>query len=380
MLPKLFDLPGIDIPINSYGFMIMIGFLLGTWISARRGKSIGLNPDIVLDVAIIAMIFGIIGAKINFLLQYPNEFPALQGKNSVFDFGDGGYRWLGAVLLGPVPYLFWWWRAKSDDKLQLYSWKNGVLLGLTLLFAFVGARAMFLWEHSGEYDWRVFKTWQSGFVWYGGLILGVPAGLGYARMRNQSIPKVGDVTAPNIMLGLGFGRIGCFLNGCCYGSTVKESFFLAIKYPKYAYDNVAQLFASQPKYGTVTTSPYADQDKLGQLPADATHSLPLHPAQLYETVACFAMFFLLSWYWKKKRKHDGETLLLMVVVYGIWRFFAEFLRSDPGRETFGALGMTYSQTLSIVGVVVAGIWFYLLRTKPVAPAGPAAPEAPAPAK
>lgn len=376
MLPKLFDLPGIDVPINSYGFMIMIGFLLGTWISARRGKTLGLNPDIVLDVAIIAMIFGIIGSKVNYLLQYPNEFPPVQGKGSVFDFGDGGYRWFGALLLGPIPYLFWWWRAKSEEKLTLYSWKNGVLLGLTLLFAFIGARAFFLWENSATYDWRVFKSWQSGFVWYGGLILGVPAGLGYAKMRNQSVPQVADVTAPNIMLGLGFGRIGCFLNGCCYGS-VKENFFLAIKYPKYAYDNLADVFSKNPEKTTIVTSPYADQVRAKLIEDNETHTTWLHPAQLYETVACFAMFFLLSWYWKKKRKHDGETILLMVVVYGIWRFFAEFLRSDPGRETFGAVGMTYSQTLSVVAVVVAGIWFYLLRTKPAAPA---APQAPAPAK
>ncbi len=370
MLPKLFDIPGLNIPINSYGFLIMIGFLLGTWISAKRGKQLGLNPDVVLDVAIIAMIFGIIGSKINYILQYPDDFPKVTGKAGVFDFGDGGYNPVGGLLLGPLPYLFWWWRARSDEKIELYSWKNGVLLGLTLLFAFVGTRAWYLWQNHEAYDWRIFKNWQSGFVWYGGLALGVPAGIGYARMRGANIAQVCDVTAPNIMLGLGFGRIGCFLNGCCYGS-VTNKFFLAVRYPKYALENVLQLFSSKASHAKGETAPWIDQLKAKLIQEDSTHTLPLHPAQLYETAACFLMFFFLSWYWKNKRKRDGETLLLMVIVYGIWRFFVEYIRSDPGRETFGLIGLTYSQTLAAISVVVCSIWFYFLRGKAEEPKPPA---------
>lgn len=361
MLPKLFEIPGINIPINSYGFLIMVGFLLGTWISARRGKELGLNSDVVLDVAIIAMIFGIIGSKINFVLQYPMK--ALPGKAGIFDFGDGGYSPIGGIILGPLPYLFWWWRKRSDEKIELYSWQNGVLLGLTLLFAFVGCRAWYLWQNYEAYDWRVFKEWQSGFVWYGGLALGVPAGVLYAKMRGAPIAQVCDVTAPNIMLGLGFGRIGCFLNGCCYGSVVKK-FFLAVRYPKHPIDTIAGLFSSNPARAKTVTSPWSDQYDAKLITDEATHTLPLHPAQLYETAACFAMFFFLSWFWKNKRKHHGETILLMVVVYGIWRFFVEYLRSDPGRETFGLLGMTYSQTLAVISVLVSSVWFYFIRTRP----------------
>ncbi|MBI2899657.1 MAG: prolipoprotein diacylglyceryl transferase [Planctomycetes bacterium] len=374
MLPKLFTIPGVNLPINSYGFMIMIGFLLGTWISSRRGKTLGLNPDIVLDVAIIAMIFGIIGSKINYVLQYPMK-PLDPPKAGVFDFfGSGaGYHPLGGLILGPIPYLFWWWRARGNEKIELYSWKNGVLLGLTLLFAFVGCRAWYLWQQHEAYDWRVFEDWQAGFVWYGGLALGVPAGTLYAKMRGQPIAQVSDVTAPNIMLGLGFGRIGCFLNGCCYGAVTK--FFLAIRYPQHPrYSLFSGEYPADAK--KPFCQPWSDQVQARLIQDDATHTLPMHPAQLYETVACFAMYFLLSWFWKKKQKNHGETILLMVIVYGAWRFFVEYLRSDPGREVFGLLGFTYSQTLALASVIVCAIWFYFVRTKPqpAAPAAPAAPE------
>lgn len=366
MLPKLFDLPVLNVPINSYGFCIMIGFLLGTWFCSKRGKALGLNTDIVLDVAIIAMIFGIIGAKINYVLQYPAEI-AEKGKAEVFNFGDGGYTPLGGLLLGPIPYLFWWWRARAEDKIRLYSWQNGVLLALTVIFAFVGCRGLYLYEHRAEYGWKVFTSWQAGFVWYGGLGLGVPAGILYAKMRKQSMMVISDLMAPSIMLGLGFGRIGCFLNGCCYGAVTK--FFLAIKYPK---TPRCSLFAKDYPAGVnpPVTGPWSDQEKAHLIPWDSTHSLSVHPAQLYETVACFAMFFVLSWYWKKQRKRDGETILLMVILYGLWRFFVEYLRSDPRP---GSFGFTFSQIVGAVSVVVCSIWFYFLRTRP-APASAPQPE------
>ena len=144
VIPKIFNFETINLPINSYGFTIMIGFLLAVGVAVRRAKPLGFNTDIILDLGIIAMIFGIMGAKINYVLQYSQFFEPAAGKLRVFDFGDGGYSWLGVLLLGPIPYLIWRWRQKDDEKIRLYSWQSEGLIILTLFFAFVGCRALHL--------------------------------------------------------------------------------------------------------------------------------------------------------------------------------------------------------------------------------------------
>ncbi|HLF92103.1 MAG TPA: prolipoprotein diacylglyceryl transferase family protein, partial [Planctomycetota bacterium] len=129
-------------PINSYGFCIMVGFLLASWIAVRRGKALGIQSDFILDVGIIAMIFGIVGAKINYVLQY-SEDVSEDAKLALW--GDMGLNPIGALLLGPIPFAFWFYRMKqSGQKVRLFSWQTGVLIVLTLFFAFVGTRAFHL--------------------------------------------------------------------------------------------------------------------------------------------------------------------------------------------------------------------------------------------
>src|SRR5579863_2110862 len=172
------------LPINSYGFSIMVGFLLCSWVAVRRAKPLGIKSDFILDLGIITMIAGILGAKINYLLQYSHE---LKGAGKSL-WGDMGLNPLGALLLGPIPFAFWFWRMKqSGEKVRLYSWQNGVLLVLTLFLALLGTRALYLYQNSGEYNWAVFRQWQSGFVLYGGLVAGVAAGVLYIKMRGQSL-------------------------------------------------------------------------------------------------------------------------------------------------------------------------------------------------
>src|ERR1041384_2147890 len=144
------------LPINSYGFCIMVGFLLASWIAVKRGRELGIPSDFILDVGIIAMIFGIVGAKINYLIQYPESVKDGDLKSALW--GDMGLNPLGALILGPIPFAFWFYRMKqSGQKVKLGSWQTGVLLVMTLLFAFVGTRAFHLWLNKDDYSWRVFR-------------------------------------------------------------------------------------------------------------------------------------------------------------------------------------------------------------------------------
>lgn len=344
MHPKLFELPWLGWPINSYGFMIMIGFLLATYIGVRRGRLLGYKSDFILDVGIISMIFGIIGAKVNYIVQYHETSAGLR----IFDFGDGGMRWWGAVLLGPIPFLAWYWRTKDERQVKLYTWQNGVLLVLTLFFALIGTRLAHVMpdfflrpKEARVYDWSIIENWQSGFVLYGGLIAAVLAGALYTKMRGHSIAKVADLSAPLVMIGLAFGRVGCFLNGCCYGKIWDG--FCAVRFPP-------------------QSVPYQDQLNEGKIDYSAATSQPVVPTQLFEAGMALVLFGLLTWYDRRKKKNAGETMLVMVMGYAVWRFIVEFMRADLRPNLLGSL--SYSQSISLLAFIGAAIWYYFVRSKP----------------
>ncbi len=340
------------LPINAYGFSIMVGFLLASWVAVRRARPLGIKSDFILDVGIIAMIFGIIGAKINYLIQYSGESATEPDKLSIFS--DMGVNPLGALLLGPVPLAFWWLRARDPQKpVQLYSWKTGVLFVLTLVFAVVGAWAFHLYQHRDEYSWKLFSDWQHGFVLYGGLIAGAGAGILYIKMRGQSLSTIADLAAAPMMLGVAFGRIGCFLNGCCYG--VRTEGFPGVSFPK-------------------NSPAYSEQQNERLLEAMSEQSLPVHPTQLYEAAAAVLFFFILSWLWRRPRKARGEVFLVMMMLYATWRFIVEFVRGDAGREFIDPL--SYSQAVSLAVLVVAGILLTYLRRKARETPPPAEPSEP----
>ncbi len=370
MFPKLFEIPWVGWPINSYGFCIMVGFLLASWIAVRRGKPLGYDSDFILDVGIISMIFGILGAKVNYLLQYPQDLMDPSQKPGLFS--DPAMNPLGALILGPLPYVFWWWRVsmprkmkgsadapvekKAPGPLHLFTWQNAVLLFFTLLLSLIGTRGLHLWLHKEDYSWLLFKNWQSGFVLYGGLVAGVLSGSLYCRMRGESIARFADLAAAPIMLALAFGRFGCFMNGCCFGQ--RGEGFPCIQFP--------------------AGSPAAQEHRRFGEP-----SWPVHPTQLYETLATVGFFFLLSWIWKKKRKAEGGVFLVMMMLYGGWRFLIEFARGDKRPEWIGSL--SYSQVMSMGALALAAVWlFFLRRRSPGSGETPglasAAPQAPAPAK
>ncbi|MBI2931000.1 MAG: prolipoprotein diacylglyceryl transferase [Planctomycetes bacterium] len=358
MYPELFPIPVLNWPINSYGFMIMVGFLLATYLGVRRGRELGIKSDLILDIGIISMIFGIIGAKINYVLQYSEQFRPPNTPSDafrVFDFGDGGLNALGAVILGPLPWVLWFWRARKEPPKSLWAWQNGVLLVLTLFCALLGTRALYLALHPKDYDWSIFTGWQSGFVLYGGLITAVLAGALYTKMRGESVTRVSDMSAPLIMLGLAFGRVGCFLNGCCYGAIWHG--FLAVRYP-------------------ANSAVFKEHLQAGKLQPGAAHSEPVIPTQLLETTVALALFFLLSWYERKKKRNAGETVLLMGIGYAVWRFIVEFLRDDPRPLWLGEL--TYSQTVSLGVFILCAVGYFFVRTRSAAPPAGLASEAAAP--
>jgi phosphatidylglycerol:prolipoprotein diacylglycerol transferase len=327
MYPKLLDinLGFITIPINSYGFMIMLGFIISILVATSRGKKLGISSDAVMDVAIFSMIAGIVGSKLAYVIRFHHEYDL-----GIFEFWDGGMDYFGAIVFGILPYLYLWWHSRRVQ-LKLTLKILSLLIPLTLVFAIVGARLFYLIQYHQHYNWNVIKTWNMGFIFYGGLIGGIIVGVLILRYKRISVPKFADLSAPCIMLGLSLGRIGCFLNGCCYGKT--SSLPWAISFPQ----------------GSLPQNAF---------PSELGTSLPVHPTQLYESLAALGLFLLLSWTGTKK-KIDGEVLAGLGIGYSIWRFCIEFIRGDNPRIWFGTF--TDSQMLSILIFLVCVVWFILLR-------------------
>ncbi len=200
------------------------------------------------------------------------------------------------------------------------------------------------------------KVWEGGgLVFYGGMIFGVVTVLIYASVMRVKLFSLGDVLAPSLALGLAFGRIGCFMAGCCWGdlcvapaklNSVSDS---AMReqiqtFPKLCPAGFPLAVQFPPEAGA-----YEQHQKLGLISSKAEHSLPVHPIQLYESALVFGLCFLLNLCFKH-RKQAGEILCTFGIGYGLIRFYIEFLRADSRAAYWN--GMTISQVISLI---IAGI-------------------------
>ncbi len=168
-------------------------------------------------------------------------------------------------------------------------------------------------------------TLRRGFVFYGALIGGVIGLIIFSARKKLPFLAFIDLFAPSLVLAQAFGRIGCFCAGCCYGCTTDSC--LAVVYPA---------------------------------GSSAPAGVPLLPTQLFESAFLFLLTIALVWLLKKRRPY-GTVTGWYLILYGVWRFFIEFYRSDD-RGFIGALST--SQFLAIF-LIAAGVVLLLLVAKGV---------------
>lgn len=197
-----------------------------------------------------------------------------------------------------------------------------------VLGGFFSAKLLFWlteWRDVLEDPLYYLKNMMDGFVVYGGIIGGILAGYIYARVKKLNFLAFFDLVMPSVALAQGFGRIGCFLAGCCYGRETSCALSITFRESDFAPNGV-----------------------------------PLIPTQIYSSVLDFFHFALLL-YIAKHKKTDGEVAAAYLVCYSVGRFILEFFRGDLIRGSVGALST--SQVISIfTGLAGVGM-FLLLRRK-----------------
>ncbi len=310
MYPELFKLPFTELTVKSYGFMMVVGFLLAVYVIRRLSRNITPNPQLITNAALYSLIAGVAGARLFYVVHYFDKF-----------------------------------------KGNLFS---------------------------------VFAIWQGGLELLGGVILAITVIFLYLRYHKLPIRKYLDILAVGLMLALCFGRIGCLLNGCCFGKPTDSACGIRFPYGSPAYYSQVypdlergrekpQLELDADFFGYYDDKgfwiqglkPYekltAEQKEL--VDNGKFRTLAVHPTQLYSSAIAIFWCALLYLFWRRNQKagedkrgnlkftKPGEAFGLMFVMYGIGRFFLEFVRDD---NPFGFNGLTISQNISI-GLAVMGI-------------------------
>lgn len=257
--------------IRSYGLMLALAFLIGTYLAMGRAKKVGIDPPKILTFSVIIIISAIVGARLFYVLFHLSEF--------------------------------------TEHPLEVISpFQDSRIIGIF------------------------------GLTLYGGLILAILMSLWYAKLKELPPLKVMDIFAPSVALGIAVTRIGCFLNGCCFGKP--SSLPWAISFP---------------------------------LDSPAGFTFPgvrLHPTQLYSSLYGLAIFgVLLSL--ERSRRPDGTIFWSFITFYGIARFGVDFLRYYEKAMTLvqsGKINLNVNQGISLIFLFL-GIYmlFRLSRGKTTTP-------------
>jgi phosphatidylglycerol:prolipoprotein diacylglycerol transferase len=374
MYPTIFTIPWINRPIPGYGLMLMIAFLLAIIWATRRAMRSGANPDVILNCGFIALIAGVVGCRAMYVWHYWDQFA-------------GRPHWLDVA-------------------------------------------------------WSIIDISRGGMEYYGGFILATVCVVGYLVLWKHSLRWYLDIIAPSAALGLAIGRIGCFLNGCCYGGVCSLPWAVSFPFSSPAAiehwkarlpgaelpqellvfgDNglVAPVFREsmaasdaqiaraeqreaalrsqweEVRRRLAAAGAEAEKQRLAREEAllrvrlesaarelgdvraqmDKYHltalklralaaghrSLPVHPTQLYSTVAAGLLAALLNAvYWRRTR--DGQVICLLLMIEPPTRWVLELIRTDNPVDT--AWFFTISQFLAMLLTAAGVVGWLVLRRMP----------------
>jgi len=321
MYPELFELPFTHLTVKSYGLMMVIGFLAAIFVIRHLSRDFTPYPQLITNAALYTLIAGVVGARLFYVVHYFDKFRG--DLLSAFAIWQGGLELLGGVVLAIVVVFFYLWRHKLPIRRYL------------------------------------------------------------------------DILAIGLMLALVFGRIGCFLNGCCFGRPTDKLWGVRFPYGSFAYSSqvcpdpqrnrpephleLPAEFFNYSYDGTVPAKFLKPYEQLTQQQKDMVdygpyRCLHVHPTELYSSANALLCSFLLYLFWRRAQNvgtsknagrlfsKPGCTFGLMLILYGLTRFFLEFLRDDnPFEYAWWAIykGGTVSQNLGIY-MAISGMLLMLM--------------------
>jgi phosphatidylglycerol---prolipoprotein diacylglyceryl transferase len=265
------------IHLRSYGVMLAIAFLVGTWIATREARRLRLDEDRVVTMILVTLVAGVLGARLLYVLEHVDEFRREWGS--------------------------------------------------------------------------VFALWQGGLTLYGGVVAGTLGGLLTARRLGLPMWLAADALTPSVALGTMFGRVGCFLNGCCYGRPTRMPW--GVVFPPDSYAGV--------EFG----------------------SARLPPSQLYAAFAGLVLF-LIFWALRTRVRVPGVLFWSFIAAFAVVRIGIDFTRAwerDAQVFSIGQVPITESQVTSGLLILFATLMILRLRRTAWSPASPPPrPGGPAPAE
>jgi phosphatidylglycerol:prolipoprotein diacylglycerol transferase len=306
MRPILIDF-GIDIPwlgrldLPSYFAMLALSFLVGLWMMRRDADKLGLDRERIFDLWTGLILWAVVGARVLHVIA------------------DGHLH----------------------DYVNLCV-DNFRVAATEAKVATCNASAECGWDyvcnlathtcHPPRDCLAVVKVWRGGLAYYGGFIFASVYGLLYARKHRLGRWRVADLAAPWIAFGLALTRVGCFLNGCCYGKVSHLPW--AVHFPR-----GSSVWEAQHAAGLIGNG----------------DALPVHPTQIYLALLDFGMFLLLYFVVRRRKRIDGQVFAWLLIMKAVLRSFVEIFRDDDRGVLFGWLS-----TSQILSLPLAACGLYLL--------------------
>ncbi len=371
MHPELVTLPG-GISIKTYGFCLMLGFLSAVWMAMRRAERVKANADRVLDLSFLALVFGVGGARLMYVIHYWQRDFAGRGLLSVIDIRQGGLEFLGGLLGAIAAMLVYLMFTRQSVRLYLDILAPGAMWGLAfgrigcffngccfggLCVAADGATAQFPWAvqfpygspaHVRQWEERRVSVpaelitprgLQTDLLQAGGLAMSVERREGYTRKVEQCEQALADARAAK----------------ADQDEIRKLEESLRAAKETLRKEGVAEVLQAQKFPSRQHPERESSVSELEGLAA-ASRSLPVHPTQLYASIHAFALSGLLSAIFYRRKRH-GVVFGLMFALYPIGRILLEIVRTDNPHDVGG---LTISQFISISMILVGFVYLFIL--------------------
>ena len=256
------------------------------------------------------------------LIHFPDAWPLIGGMNL--------YTYGALVATAFLVAILW---TLHEAKVAGYDRdKVADLTFYLIIAAIVGSRLLYVLvelRHFLSRPLAVFKIWEGGLVFYGGLLACIAISWWYTRRHAWSLKGTADLFMPGVALGHAIGRIGCLMAGCCYGLPVADS----------------------PWWGL--TFPHLDATL-------APAGIPLYPTQLMESAVELLLFGILVWRRRHKR-FEGQVFLTYLILYAAARSVLEIFRGDTIRGFVIPGILSTSQFISALVIMAAIIYYAKLR-------------------